>query len=167
MNPYQSIRVFYVMGVSGCGKSTVGKLLAQTLGIPFFDGDDYHPQANVLKMKSGRALNDEDRQGWLVRLNQLAIAHQTKGAIIACSALKKDYRKLLHKGIETTTKFVFLSGTFEEIMDRMKQRKDHFMPPALLQSQFDTLEVPEDAITVSIQNTPEAIVSTVLSTINK
>jgi len=167
MNPNQNIRVFYVMGVSGCGKSTVGKLLAQNLDIPFFDGDDYHPQTNVVKMKSGKALNDQDRHGWLIRLNQLATEHRAKGVVIACSALKKDYRKLLHKGIETTTKFVFLSGTFEEIMDRMQQRKDHFMPPTLLQSQFDTLEVPKEAITISIQNTPEAIVSSVLNRINK
>jgi gluconokinase len=151
--------VFYVMGVSGCGKSTIGKLMAETFNIPFFDGDDYHPEANVKKMAAGNPLNDDDRQGWLERLNLLSIEHKTKGIVIACSALKESYRVILKQQIESQTEFVFLQGTFEEISERLKQRQDHFMPSGLLQSQFDTLEIPADAIAISIAQSPRSIVS--------
>lgn len=157
--------IYYIMGVSGCGKSTVGKLLAKQLNIPFFDGDDYHLEANVQKMASGQALNDDDRKGWLETLNTLAKKHSKTGAVIACSALKKSYRQVLQKSILEATQFVFLDGSFQEVLDRLQSRKGHFMPPALLQSQFDALEKPSGAVTVSILLSPNEIVSAIVATV--
>jgi carbohydrate kinase (thermoresistant glucokinase family) len=155
------------MGVSGSGKTTVGALLAQKLSFRFYDGDDYHSKKNIKKMASGQALTDADRREWLLRLNGLACSNQNDGAVIVCSALKESYRQLLSQEIEEKCRFVFLSGTFEEIMDRMQKRVGHFMPPTLLRSQFATLESPKGAIVVSIKNTPEAIVSTILDELGK
>ena len=149
------------MGVSGCGKSTIGKLLSEALSLPFFDGDDYHPKANVEKMAAGKPLNDDDREGWLERLNELSLEHQNHGAVIACSALKESYRTMLIKNLNASH-FVYLKGSFEEISERLAQRKNHFMPIDLLKSQFDDLEVPVDAITVSIMNTPEQILRSII-----
>ncbi len=155
--------IFFIMGVSGCGKSTIGKLLAKALEIPFYDGDDYHPEENIKKMASGQALNDDDRKGWLAQLNILAVDHKTTGAVIACSALKESYREMLAKDIREAVKWVFLEGTFEEILERLQARKGHFMPTALLRSQFNDLEIPEDAISVSIGLSPEQIVAEIIS----
>ncbi len=157
--------IYVVMGVSGCGKSTIGLLLAEKLGIPFFDGDDYHPEANVKKMKSGLALNDDDRKGWLEALNELAIEHKQKGAVIACSALKESYRSLLRKQLKKELAFVYLKGSFSEIHARLQKRKGHYMPIELLKSQFETLEEPKDAITVSITHSPDRIVTEILEKI--
>ncbi len=154
--------IFYVMGVSGCGKSTIGKMLSKNLVIPFYDGDDYHPESNVKKMEAGYPLNDSDRQGWLERLNELAKEQVHNGAVIACSALKEAYRVILTKEL-SDSHFVYLAGTYDEISARLAQRKNHFMPAALLQSQFNTLEVPKNAISVSIANTPEEIVTAIIS----
>jgi len=162
MNLQQNSRIIVVMGVSGCGKSTIGIQLANALHISFYDGDDFHPESNVKKMKSGEALTDDDRKGWLQRLNMLAQENLEKGAVIACSALKISYREQLELGIENQVSWVFLSGSYKEILSRLQARKGHFMPATLLQSQFDTLEVPTNAITVSITKNPEAIVATVL-----
>lgn len=152
-------KVLFIMGVSGVGKSTIGTLLAKELDVPFFDGDDYHPKENVIKMSSGMPLNDDDRNGWLVNLNELAKTKLEKSScVIVCSALKKKYRKLLSDGIENQTQWVHLNGTFETIHNRMNARKDHFMPSELLKSQFDTLECPVNAITIDIELTPEEII---------
>ena len=143
--------IIYIMGVSGAGKSTIGGMLSKTLDMPFFDGDNYHSEANVLKMAKGQALNDSDRFGWLQKLNGLAKEQsQIKGCIIACSALKESYRAILNKDIEKNTKWVFLRGSFDQIKERMGKRKNHFMKPNLLKSQFDALEEPKGAIHVSI-----------------
>ncbi len=152
-------KVFVVMGVSGTGKTTVGKLLAQKLNLPFFDGDDFHPKANVQKMRAGMPLDDIDREGWLKTLNLLAKDHESSGAVIACSALKKSYRDLLKDGMGPHLDFIFLEGTFDLIKNRMEQRQGHFMPIELLQSQFDTLEAPKNAITVSVDQAPEELVA--------
>jgi gluconokinase len=151
------------MGVSGTGKTTIGNLLSQALDIPFFDGDDFHPQTNIDKMASGQALNDDDRYDWLAALNQLAKNNKTKGAIIACSALKEKYRVQLSNKIEVKTVFIYLKGTFDEIKSRLDSREGHFMTSALLKSQFDTLEPPTEAITVSIIQTPKQIIKEILN----
>ncbi|WP_343486098.1 gluconokinase [Allomuricauda sp. d1] len=159
-------RIIFVMGVSGSGKSTIGKMLAATLSSPFFDGDDFHPKENIEKMASGEPLNDDDRFGWLKSLNQLAKEHTRDGAVIACSALKEKYRALLSDSIAEKVAFVYLRGSFEEIKARMQQREGHFMAADMLQSQFDTLEPPSGAITVSISETPKQMVQTILNHLN-
>ena len=154
--------VIVVMGVSGSGKTKIGKLLAKKLSIPFYDGDDFHPQKNIKKMSSGQPLNAADRKGWLVQLNKLALENREKGAIIACSALKKNYRILLRAGMGDGMVFVYLEGSFDLIKSRLDSRKGHFMSSALLKSQFDTLEPPSKAITVSIEETPASIVKKII-----
>jgi len=131
-----------IMGVSACGKTTLGQALAEELGVAFFDGDDFHLPDHVAKMAAGQPLNDEDRKGWLNRLNAVARKHHDAGAVIACSALRERYRKWLSEGLEDAVVWVVLNGSFEEIRARIESRKGHFMPPALLRSQFDTLELP-------------------------
>ncbi|MDB2462695.1 NADP-dependent phosphogluconate dehydrogenase [Algibacter sp.] len=154
-----SNKVIYIMGVSGCGKSTIGQLLSKHLNIPFFDGDDFHPQSNIDKMSSGVPLNDEDRFGWLVTLNELAKTELKKNCcVIVCSALKQSYRILLSKAIEDQVKWVHLAGSFNQILDRLNSRENHFMSSELLQSQFDTLEEPTEALEVNIGLKPEEIV---------
>lgn len=154
------------MGVSGSGKSTVGNKLAKALDYPFFDGDDYHPQANIEKMSNGMPLNDTDREGWLQSLNELAQAHKKKGAVIVCSALKEKYRQQLLENLTGQCKFLYLKGSLEEISERLSKRENHFMPKDLLASQFDALEEPLDAINISIQKSPDAIVAEVLTILN-
>ena len=156
-------KIIFVMGVSGCGKSTVVNLLAKKLGCAFFDGDHYHPQANIDKMSKGIPLDDNDRKGWLETLNELGKKHREQGAVIVCSALKATYREMLRNGLEEMAVFLFLKGTLEQISYRLSLRKGHFMPQELLQSQFETLEEPEDALVVAIDNSPEAIVNQVVN----
>ena len=146
--------IIFIMGVSGSGKTTVGLLLSQQTGIPFFDADDFHSAENKAKMAAGHPLNDDDRKDWLITLNSLAIkAAAGKGAIIACSALKQKYRLVLQQGLQQSL-WIFLKGRFEQIYQRLQSRDHHFMPPALLQSQFDILEIPEDALVINIEQTP-------------
>ncbi|MCU4176040.1 AAA family ATPase [Marinilabiliaceae bacterium N1Y90] len=156
-------QAIYIMGVSGVGKSTIGSMLSKALQIPFFDGDDYHPESNVKKMSEGQALNDEDRLGWLQKLNQLA-KHElkTNSCVIVCSALKEPYRAILSKGIEASTKWIFLNGSYSQIKERLDKRKGHYMGSALLKSQFDTLQEPKNAIKPDINLSPEAIVSFII-----
>ncbi|WP_437395182.1 gluconokinase [Flagellimonas lutimaris] len=154
--------VIVVMGVSGSGKTKIGKLLSEKLSRPFYDGDDFHPEGNIKKMSSGTPLNDEDRKEWLISLNKLAVDHRDKGAIIACSALKKNYRSLLRAGMGNCMAFVYLNGSFELIKSRLEKRKEHFMPIDLLKSQFAALEPPSKEITVSIEKKPEDIVKEIV-----
>ena len=150
------------MGVSGSGKSTIGKLLSQEFNIPFYDGDDFHPKENIEKMSSGRPLNDKDRQSWLEALNGLALKELKKSnCIIVCSALKQKYREILIQNIETQSEWIYLSGSFDLISKRLNSRENHFMPSDLLKSQFDILEEPRDALRVDISLSPNEIIKTI------
>jgi len=160
------MQIIFIMGVSGSGKTTIGQLLAKEKGVPFFDADDFHPIANVEKMKAGNPLNDEDRAPWLDRLNELAkVEIQKKGAVITCSALKASYRERLEEGLASPPKWIFLNGKFETILNRINQRAGHYMPASLLQSQFDALELPENAFSVDIEQQPEEIIYQILGEI--
>ncbi len=128
-----------VMGVSGSGKTTVGRALAERLGVPFEDGDDLHPRANVEKMQRGEPLDDDDRRPWLDLVGEWLAAHSADGGFIACSALKRSYRDQL-RSHAPDVEFVFLHGDRETITGRQAARPQHFMPTSLLDSQFDTLE---------------------------
>ncbi|HET7474861.1 MAG TPA: gluconokinase [Dermatophilaceae bacterium] len=134
--------VLVVMGVSGSGKSTVAALLAGHLGWDLQEGDDLHPQANIAKMAAGEPLTDEDRWPWLDRVAGWIAAHAEAGrpGIITCSALKRSYRDRLRGGYQDSVVFVHLAGTRRQLAERLGARLDHFMPPALLQSQLGTLE---------------------------
>lgn len=152
--------VIYITGVAGAGKSTIGSLLAGDLSIPFFDGDDFHPEANIKKMACGRPLDDQDRFGWLKKLNALAKEQlKNNSCIIASSALKEQYREILASGIEKNVKWILLNGTPELISERIIRRQGHFMPETLLMSQFETLEIPKNALAVSTALNPEEIVT--------
>lgn len=155
--------IYIVMGVSGSGKSTIAPLLANALSLPYFDGDDFHPADNVKKMASGHPLADADRHQWLVSLNLLAKKHLKEGAVIVCSALKESHRQKLAADIEDKVVWIFLNGSFELIMERLGNRKGHFMPANLLNSQFETLELPESAVEVAVEGTPDEIVQQILN----
>ncbi|CAL2081746.1 decarboxylating NADP(+)-dependent phosphogluconate dehydrogenase [Tenacibaculum sp. 190524A05c] len=156
-----------VMGVSGCGKSTIGNSLSQRMEIPFLDADDFHPKANIEKMSRGEALTDNDRLPWLQALNaELKTRIKSGGAILACSALKEEYRKILSDNI-TTIQWVFLEGSFDLIKKRIETRSNHFMDATLLQSQFDTLEIPNYGIKVSCEKSPEDITNEILREMQK
>lgn len=162
MSVPQAPRAIVVMGVSGCGKTTVGRALAQALGWRFVDADDFHPPANVHKMRAGIALDDTDRAPWLARLNAVirhAIATDAP-LVLACSALKARYRERLRERAAGVA-FVHLAGDFDTIRARLAARSGHYMPPALLQSQFDALEPPAEALAVDVREPVEAIVARV------
>lgn len=150
--------IIVLMGVCGCGKSTVGQALAQELGWRFFDADDFHPAANVAKMKAGVPLDDDDRWPWLDRMAAElgALSAGGESAVLACSALKHRYRERLGKAGDV--RYVFLAGDRETIADRVKDRLHRYMPPSLLDSQFAALEAPSDAIAVDIRlSVPEEV----------
>jgi gluconokinase len=146
------------MGVSGSGKSTIGALLAARLGWKFFDADEYHPPANVEKMKAGIPLDDDDRTPWLSRLNN--ILRNERHAVLACSALKEAYRERLTDGIPES-RIVFLKGEKRLIQVRLAARQHKYMPASLLDSQFAALEPPADAIAVDIAQDPMACVEVI------
>ncbi|UVJ40042.1 gluconokinase [Arthrobacter sp. CJ23] len=151
-----------VMGVAGCGKSTVGAALAESIGAEFLDGDSLHPQANIDKMASGTPLNDRDRAPWLAEIGSRFAASDT-GLVIACSALKRSYRDIIRSG-DVSVMFVHLHGTKELLAERMNARPDHFMPASLLDSQLSTLEAlqaDESGVVADIANAVETIVDDV------
>ena len=158
MHKHQT-QVIILMGVSGAGKTTIGKRLADELGWSFYDGDDFHPEVNVRKMREGEALTDDDRRPWL-RTIQSHIADllaEGEPAIVACSALRADYRGVLLKGNEGV-RVVYLEGSYALVKERLKGRLGHFFDAELLASQFETLEEPEDAIVVNISQSPKEVV---------
>lgn len=146
------------MGVSGSGKTTVGRLLADMLHWQFIDGDELHPVANLEKMKKGIPLTDEDRMPWLasIRNRLLDLCQRGDSAVIACSALKESYRRYLLSGTNNL-RAVYLKGTFDLIEKRLKERKNHFFDAALLSSQFETLEEPQGVFTIDISLRPDRI----------
>lgn len=157
--------VLILMGVTGTGKTTVGHALAKETGWLFADADDYHPERNREKMRSGRPLNDEDRAPWLESLNRQIVKwlHDGTQAILACSALKRAYRvKLVEGTAPDSVRFVYLHGPESVIRQRMEARRGHYMPPSLLPSQFAALEPPEKAIEVSIEQTVPEMVRQIL-----
>lgn len=137
-----------LMGVAGCGKTTLGKYLAKQLHRPFHDGDDYHPAANVARMAAGIPLDDVDRIGWLSRLHRLLVeAERTERRIVlACSALKESYRRRLAG--ESRVLFVLIDVPRDIAFQRLQSRTDHFMPASMVESQFEALEIPEDALVI-------------------
>ncbi len=162
------MNVYVVMGVSGIGKTTIGKKLAEKLEIPFYDADDYHPEANVKKMSSGVALDDEDRKEWLeILAKNIKNWGESEGAVLACSALKETYRESLSKGLKDQVVFVYLHAEYDLVFKRMKDRKGHYFKESLLKSQFDTLEEPQSAIKVDVDQEITEIVSEVLEKIKQ
>lgn len=150
-----------VMGVSGTGKSTIGRAVAEAGGWPFLEGDDYHPESNVAKMAEGIPLTDEDRLPWLRRLAEWVQEQDAAGqpSVMACSALRRSYRDLLREGAARLF-FVHLVGTAPLLLERMQSREDHFMPAELLESQLETLEPLDDdehGLVIDVSNLPGQI----------
>jgi len=162
-NQIKNIRFFIVMGVSGSGKTSVGKSLAEHLGWDFYDADDFHPPANIEKMSNGMPLDDSDRVPWLATLHDLISSSLIRDmpGVLACSALKESYRKRLLEG-NAGVQIVYLKGTYELIWSRMTRRKNHYMKAEMLKSQFDALEEPVDGLTVDISLSVEEILQVVI-----
>ncbi|WP_294910169.1 gluconokinase [Tatumella sp. UBA2305] len=162
--------VFILMGVSGSGKSVVASRVSHQLQTAFLDGDFLHPRANIMKMADGHPLNDQDRQPWLQAINDAAFAMQRTQAVslIVCSSLKKSYRDILREG-NSNLKFVYLKGDFDTIESRLKARKGHFFKPAMLVTQFATLEEPTedetDVLTVDIRQSLDEVVAATVDAI--
>ena len=163
---HKESKVIVVMGVSGSGKSTIAHLLSQELNIKFIEGDDHHPPANINKMANGQPLNDEDRLPWLDSLNKIALTYKSSGCVITCSALRHSYREKLAQSLEDKIIWIYLKGDYDLIYDRMTNRKGHFMNPEMLKSQFDTLEEPNRAITIKINDSPELMLHRIKQELN-
>ena len=165
-----------VMGVCGSGKTSVGKALAAKFDATFIDGDDLHPRANIMKMAAGTPLNDEDRAPWLERIGDVffSLQRRTLSGVIVCSALKKQYRDIIRKDNEGLI-FVHLQGSMDTIMDtileRMAARQGHYMKKEMVQSQFDTLEVPgadePDVVNVSIEQPLDAVIAAAIAAVEQ
>jgi gluconokinase len=147
--------ILLVMGVTGAGKTTIGRLLAQWLGWRFLDGDDFHPAANIEKMKHGIELTDADREPWLdaIHAELIKCAAENQNVVLACSALKGSYRKRLAAGLDF--RICYLKGTYDEIRPRLESRSGHFANEAILAGQFADLEEPKDTIVLRVTATPE------------
>jgi gluconokinase len=150
-----------ITGVAGVGKTTVGQLLAQTLGWRFYEGDDFHSPANIEKMRHGEPLTDDDRRPWLAALRAViaSAAGKNENGIMACSALKRSYRRRLRVSEDVT--FVHLAAPPELIQQRLKHRQGHFMSPSLVESQFGALEIPQHALILDASLPPAALVQEV------
>ncbi len=157
------IKAFIIMGVSGCGKSTIARLLAEKLDWDFYDADDFHPADNIAKMAAGIPLIDNDRVPWLAALNEMLAAQLKAGKhpILACSALKKSYRDKLKIGNDGL-QVIYLQGDYDTILSRLAARRGHYMQVSMLKSQFDALEEPLDALVLDIRLNPEGIVNQIM-----
>ena len=155
--------VILVMGTTGAGKTTVGKLLASRLAWTFLDADDFHPAANIEKMKHGTPLTDADRAPWLRNMHEELLRLNAKGnnAVLACSALKQSYRDTLSAGLDFRT--VYLRGTYEQMRQHILARHGHFAGESILAGQFADLEEPKGALTLEVSHTPDDLVTEVLS----
>jgi gluconokinase len=153
--------VLILMGVVGAGKTTIGMLLAQKLGWQFADADEFHPQQNIEKIRHGIPLTDSDRAPWLAALRQSIEKWNAEGrkVVLACSALKRSYRKELQTG---PVRFVYLKGDYDLLSRRLRSRQGHFASESILKSQLADLEEPEDAITVTVEKSPDEIVSEII-----
>ena len=157
------IMIIVVMGVSGTGKTTVGKALASELEVPFYDADDFHPQVNIMKMEQGIPLQDIDREFWLETLSKnLTKWDAATGAVLACSALKEMYRTALNSGVNNDITWVYLYGRSELIKERMAGRKGHYFKPELLDSQLADLEPPQYGWHFNISSSVDHIVKSIL-----
>ena len=157
------IMIIVVMGVSGSGKTTVGKALASALEIPFYDADDFHPQDNIVKMEQGIPLQDLDREFWLETLSKnLTQWEAATGAVLACSALKEMYRTALNSGVNNDITWVYLYGRSELIKERMAGRRGHYFKPELLDSQLADLETPQYGWHFNISSSADHIVKSIL-----
>ena len=155
--------IIVVMGVSGSGKTTVGKALASALEIPFYDADDFHPQDNIVKMEQGIPLQDLDRESWLETLSKnLTQWEAATGAVLACSALKEMYRTALNSGVNNDITWVYLYGRSELIKERMAGRRGHYFKPELLDSQLADLEPPQYGWHFNISSSADHIVKSIL-----
>ena len=158
--------IVVLMGVTGSGKTTIGTLLAKRMATSFADADDYHSAANKAKMAAGHPLTDQDRQPWLETLNSLLLQwfEAGKGGVLACSALKDAYRKTLVRGLPPNAfAFVLLDGSKQMIAERLADRKNHYMNPDLLDSQFATLEPPVDALRITNDRAPELVIDEIMN----
>ena len=152
-----------ISGVSGSGKSTIGRLVAEALCLPFFDADDFHPKSNVEKMRSGSPLNDEDRWPWLEDLSQQLNRWESQGgAVLACSALRECYRERLGSGCKGGINWVILTGAFELLQQRINARGNHFFDASLLASQLSMIELPDYGLTLDVELSPETIVKAIV-----
>jgi len=150
--------IIVVMGVAGSGKTRIGQLLAERLQVPFLEGDEFHPPGNIAKMAAGIALDDADRIPWLDAIHERLTT--LRDAVVSCSALKEAYRQRLRAGLDV--RFVFLRASRGLIAERLRERAGHFFAPGLIDSQFDALEEPEDAINVDASLAPEVVVDEIL-----
>ena len=155
--------VIILFGVSGSGKSLIGNQLSKDLHFEFIEGDDFHSNENIKKMKNNISLNDDDREAWLDQINKELNKLRNKNVVIACSALKEIYRKRLIKGIVAKIDWFCLKGTFDLIKERLNNRGDHYFKSALLKSQFDIIEYPDYCKFIDIIESPDKIVERIKS----
>ena len=160
--------VIFIMGVSGSGKSTIGQQLSAATGYAYYDADDFHSPENKGKMKAGIPLTDEDRWPWLKSIHDFVVSKSAlQPVILVCSALKATYPDVLAKSIEPYCRWIYLKGDFDLVLKRLNDRQGHYMPPSLLQSQYDALEVPGNVITIDIAQSPELILKEILAVFAK